>query len=264
MLNYFNATLVNQNIKILDITLNMKFNKLVIGVEDNNSYVTNTLKNLYGEKRIDVIKVSPLQNDSRTDYYYTLQGGLRIVSENKDSCTSNVTVYDSKNKYYLLTAGHCSKVGVKWTQGGKDIGTMVSRIYSGNTDAAIISMDSGRKGKYIYAHKPSDIKISGVQSLSGETVGDIVCKAGATTGFSCGELLDKNYSVYDLTQWWKGLRKASYSSAGGDSGAPVITTNATNYLIVGIHKGKDNSNGYTIYTHIQNALNNLGGLKVYY
>lgn len=70
-----------------------------------------------------------------------------------------------------------------------------------------------------------------------------MCQSGANSGWHCGEVVDTDY---DNIPFYQNTFVATYSRAGGDSGAPVVGKG--DYRAIGVHKG-GKTNGDAIFTH---------------
>ena len=136
-------------------------------------------------------------------------GGTGIVIDGRALCSLTAVGHDRAGRLVGLTAGHCgglgSRISIEKKRGLGQVGRIMTR--SSKYDFAVIQLDSSR--------------VRGVRSVGGATITGVaaypqpftvVCKAGRTTGFSCGPTLQFN-----------GQYAYSYvCSAPGDSGGPVI------------------------------------------
>lgn len=139
-------------------------------------------------------------------------GGTGIVIDGRALCSMTAVGRDSAGRLVGLTAGHCGGLGSRVTlekrRGAGQVGRIVTS--SAKYDFAVIALDASR--------------VHGVRSVGKARIAGVaryprpyttVCKAGRTTGFSCGPTLQFN-----------GRYAYSYvCSAPGDSGGPVILGN---------------------------------------
>nr|WP_183373157.1 S1 family peptidase [Gordonia humi] len=139
----------------------------------------------------------------------TIGGGSGIVIANNALCTMTAVGHDRAGRLVGLTAAHCGGVGntirSERNRAAGVIGTIVTR--SPSLDVAVIRLDPSRVHAVRQVGKARIHKV-GVypRPLSN------VCKAGRTTGFTCGPTL-----VHD------GPETLSYVCADhGDSGGPII------------------------------------------
>ena len=153
-------------------------------------------------------------------------GGSGIIIDKKFGCTMTTVGRDRSGRLVGLTAGHCGEVGSRiWAERNTSAG-VIGRIVlkSKPGDYAVIALDPSRVAPSRVAGGAT-IRSVGAFPAAGASV----CKAGRTTGFSCGPVL-----VND------GAEAFSYVCANhGDSGGPVVAGNRVvgmlnGGLIVGI------------------------------
>lgn len=137
-------------------------------------------------------------------------GGSAIVIDKKYACTMTTVGLDRTGRLIGLTAGHCVKVGSQiWLEhnmGAGVIGRVVQKSKAG--DYGVVALDAGRVNATRVAGGAT-IRAVGAFPAAGATV----CKAGRTTGYSCGPVLDVD-----------GASTISYVCANeGDSGGPIVT-----------------------------------------
>ncbi|MBY4571149.1 peptidase S1 [Gordonia sihwensis] len=139
----------------------------------------------------------------------TVGGGSGIVIDNRSLCTVTAVGHDRGGRLVGLTAGHCGDVGdavsLERNRRAGTIGRIVTK--SKGWDVAVIRLDPARvRAVRTVGHA----RIAGVGAYPQPFSN--VCKAGRTTGFTCGPTLLVN-----------GSRSYSYvCSAPGDSGGPII------------------------------------------
>lgn len=100
-----------------------------------------------------------------------------------------------------------------------------------------------------FAKPNGKFRVTKILSFANQKKGMIVCKSGAVTGISCGEIINANATHDDVSGWIRvGNSKQPNISAGGDSGGPwfVYPGKSTNITAVGIHTaGRDNPDDAT-------------------
>ncbi|WP_330184046.1 S1 family peptidase [Nocardia sp. NBC_01503] len=144
----------------------------------------------------------------------TLGGGSGIYVEQLDDpnstadCTLTSIGYDRDGKLVGITAGHCGEVGARiaaeYTRSG-GIG-VISEKSAGN-DWAVIVFDPAR------VNPTKQVAQSVINSVGAPpAIGDIACKNGRTTGYTCGP-------VWETTPNWF---RSQVCANHGDSGAPVL------------------------------------------
>lgn len=144
-------------------------------------------------------------------------------------CTLTAIGYDAAQRLVGITAGHCSVTGkLVFPENVADLGPVgrivrvahdMSLPMTGDTqhpwvediDFAIIEFDPGKVVPSATIH--ADGKEIPVSGLGGRpNVGDNVCKAGRTTGFTCGEVTAAQGDGHE----------SALCADVGDSGAPVF------------------------------------------
>src|SRR5690606_32770820 len=149
---------------------------------------------------------------------------------------------------YVITANHCGGLTRAWYQGGSNIGVWVQFNPKGTrrADAGLVSEQqaSWATGR-MYGENP----ITTVQPKGQNVVGELVCMSGASSGFTCGEIIDTSYNYKIEDGWYYDQLRATYSRARGDSGAPVyLRVSSTTTVLKGIHSG--HSSGNAVFSHI--------------
>lgn len=126
----------------------------------------------------------------------------------------------------LLTAGHCVE-GLPdiLDRNGEHIGVGVdTRFATGapSVDMGLMDIDDEDTGVgYVDTRNGSTVTVTGA---SAAPVGTAICKAGNTTGWTCGEIEGYNLTVnYGGTTSTSGLARASVCTEGGDSGGAYIS-----------------------------------------
>lgn len=253
--------LVEKGIELSSVSVNIPEQKIDIGVAKKKDVVKSLLLDTDSASDLDLDIDSNLINifdedvsepqASVSDYFRPIQAGLRIDDMDAGgSCTSAFSAQIG-TKFYILTAGHCVESGTdRWGQGGSRFGRSTDSTAGGNVDAAIIKLDDGSDDAtyYLFGNSKSKLyAIDEVQRTRDETVGDAVCISGAKTQVvKCGTLSTKNWSGNSGSFYFSGMRKATYQSAKGDSGAPIFLGGTA----IGIH-----SSSGGIYSHITRVVN---------
>ncbi|MFI9510678.1 S1 family peptidase [Nocardia sp. NPDC052566] len=141
-------------------------------------------------------------------------GGSGIYVEQPDpnmvaECTMTAVGYDRDNRLVALTAGHCGEVGARvlaeQSVRSGVLGTIANK--NADNDWAVIELDAARVA-------PSrQIAQSVVAGLGAPPrIGDMVCKNGRTTGFTCGPVWETKPAYF----------RSQVCADHGDSGAPVL------------------------------------------
>jgi hypothetical protein len=166
----------------------------------------------------------------------------------------------------LLTAGHCV-VGnpdvqdANGTHIGKGAGTRFPSV-----DMGIMTIDSEDTPRgYVDTRMGTTVAIRG---LSKAPVGTAICKAGNTTGWTCGKITHYNqsvrYSGESVTT--TGLARATVCTEGGDSGGAYISGNTAQGMTsggpgnseCGFNQGANATGFYSFYQPVVDAANYYG------
>ncbi|WP_433192062.1 S1 family peptidase [Nocardia sp. CA-107356] len=156
---------------------------------------------------IAVIGPTGLTAYAAAGHMATLGGGSGILLGGRSTCTLTTVGYDHTDRLVGLTAGHCAEIGLSVqaeTQQAGVIGTVAAVDH--DNDFAVIEFD---RAKVTPIRQVSQTFIGGIGAPA--RPGDIVCKNGRTSGFTCGV-------VWDTHGWWF---QNQVCSEPGDSGGPV-------------------------------------------
>jgi hypothetical protein len=141
--------------------------------------------------------------------------GIRVEDKNM-KCTAGFAAQGDDGSYYLMTSGHCDRHdGSPWTYGDNvPLGKIsASELVGEKRDAAIILLDPSVGAPL--GHIGGQYLVRDVLSLSQVQVGMPLCKIGAVTGETCGE----------VQSTVGGVVKAGVFSLTGDSGSPGFVKN---------------------------------------
>ncbi|MCQ9353108.1 S1 family peptidase [Corynebacterium sp. 153RC1] len=144
--------------------------------------------------------------------------GTPIFVAEKSMCTVTATGTDAQGRKLAITAGHCGSVGDtvisadSWKLGPS--GTVVAQ--GTNLDYAVIELGSN-------AQLTSTYNGVTVTDHGAQAQGEILCKQGVATGFTCG-VVWANQSAMALSQ---------ICAMRGDSGAPILNGNKVVGLVNG-------------------------------
>ncbi|MEU0540675.1 S1 family peptidase [Nocardia sp. NPDC005978] len=143
-----------------------------------------------------------------------LGGGSGVHVEQLDDaggtadCTLTAVGYDAADRLVALTAGHCGQIGsriaAEYTRSG-GIGVIVEK--SEGNDWAVILLDPERVTP---TRQVAQTVINGVGGPP--RLGDMACKNGRTTGYTCGLVWEAHNSYF----------RSQVCANHGDSGAPVL------------------------------------------
>jgi hypothetical protein len=151
-----------------------------------------------------------------------LGGGAAIVVNGEDACTLTAIGNDNQGNLVGFTSAHCGGPGAQVAAEGTPAAGTLGVMVAGNDalDYAVIKFDPA---KVTPVNNYNGFQIDGVGP--DPTFGQIACKLGRTTGYSCG------------VTWGPGEKPGTILSQvcgrPGDSGAPVTVNN----VLVGMIHG---------------------------
>ncbi|WP_370329522.1 serine protease [Mycolicibacterium hippocampi] len=154
--------------------------------------------------------VAPAHADSPV----TLGGGSGLVVNGETLCTLTTIGTDNRGSLIGFTSAHCGGPGAVVAAEGDESAGVVGTMVAGNDglDYAVIEFD---RAKVIPTSSVNGFRIDGLGP--DPTFGDVACKLGRTTGYSCG------------VTWGPGEEPGTIVNQvcgqPGDSGAPVTVDN---------------------------------------
>lgn len=163
----------------------------------------------------------PLTATARADDLVPLGGGSGIVIDGDTFCTLTAIGHDNRGKLIGFTSAHCGGPGAQVaSEAAVDRGVLGTMV-AGNEglDYAVIEFDPH---KVLPVDTVNGFQIDGL--APDPTFGQVACKLGRTTGYSCG------------VTWGPGDKPGTILNQvcgqPGDSGAPVTVDN---HLVGMIH-----------------------------
>jgi hypothetical protein len=152
----------------------------------------------------------------------TLGGGSGIVVDNEHYCTLTAIGTDNRGELVGFTSAHCGGPGaLVAAEGAENVGP-VGEMVAGNEelDYAVIRFDPAK------VNPTNSVKGFLIKGIGPDPkFGDIACKLGRSTGYSCG------------VTWGPGKDPGTIVNQvcgqPGDSGAPVTVNNALVGMIHG-------------------------------
>lgn len=235
----------------------LKENNIEVYISRSDEGIINNIKNQFNSELYDVIVQDGLiyNKTNRRDTYEPLWAGINITAGG-NRCTSAYIAKKDSN-YFLLTAGHCFDLDETVSQGNRNIGTVDDVLDTNYVDVLAIGIDSSDASAYLYDDSPGTfnnrLTVEGWEGASDDMVGDPVCFSGVTTDdVKCG-------TIYAIGLNGDGLRTATFSVSGGDSGSPVYNPHylTTEAYAKGIVAASILGGSMTVYSHIGIALDAL-------
>jgi hypothetical protein len=143
-----------------------------------------------------------------------LGGGSGLVVNGETLCTLTTIGNDSRGNLIGFTSAHCGGPGAQVSAEGLENAGVVGTMVAGNDalDYAVIQFDPAK------VRPVNNVNGFQIDGLGPDPVtGDIACKLGRTTGYSCG------------VTWGPGKDPGTFINQvcgqPGDSGAPVTVNN---------------------------------------
>ncbi|MDK1472166.1 CAP domain-containing protein [Streptomyces sp. 549] len=158
---------------------------------------------------------------------------------------------------FLITAGHCTRVGANWSGGSprQPIGPAVASSFPGD-DYAVIRYDNAS------APRPSEVNLHNGTSRAinnaGEAfVGQRVQRSGSTTGTHGGTVTSLNATVNYPEGRVHGLIRTNVCAQPGDSGGALFSGNTALGLTSG-GSGDCRSGGVTFFQPVTEVMQRFG------
>jgi streptogrisin D len=173
-------------------------------------------------------------------------------------CSLGFNVKNAAGANYILTAGHCAKLGGTWSATGFT-GAAASSSFPGN-DYGLIRVDSGA------ATLTGDVDLYGpgrqdITTARNAIVGEPVKRSGSTTRVHAGVVQAVNQTVVYPQGAVSGLIRTNVCAEPGDSGGPLFNGAAALGITSG-GSGNCSVGGTTFYQPVTEALA-VYGLHVY-
>ncbi len=191
------------------------------------------------ESGVDASAVRTEVVDAAYELAADVRGGDRYITRDPGASSGSACSIGFAVSGGFVTAGHCGAAGKEvLTASWARMGTVQAASFPGH-DYAWVRVDSG------FTPVPRENNYAGgTVDVAGSTeapVGASVCRSGATTGWRCGVIEQKNITVNYGNGDIPGLVRGTACAEGGDSGGSVISGNQAQ----GVTSGRINdcSNG---------------------
>ncbi|MGH3870385.1 MAG: S1 family peptidase [Pseudonocardiaceae bacterium] len=150
-----------------------------------------------------------------------LRGGLKITSTEGGRCSVGFNAVSGRSRY-IITAGHCTKLGGIWSgPDGNTIGPTAEASFPGH-DFGLIEVTSDAWEQTAEIDTDSGpLTVTGVEPAP---VGSPVCRSGSASGYFCGRIRAVNETVnYGGGDIVRGLTRTDICADAGDSGGPFVS-----------------------------------------
>lgn len=166
-------------------------------------------------------------------------------------CTMGFSVrYRLSKKPGVITSAHCNLPQyLYYNNHWVTLRSPFFKRWDSSHDFQILDIGSMNTASWVYAWEAEDIpeftnpewfETTGYNSYASQTVGQVVCKSGARTGLTCGQIVDRNYPYGGASaQPWIKVSKTYQTdiSQPGDSGGAwfVYPGSSQQVRAVGVH-----------------------------
>ncbi len=161
-----------------------------------------------------IVVLLPIAAPAHAQDPVSLGGGSGLVVNGETLCTLTAIGNDNRGDLVGFTSAHCGGPGAKVGAEGHENAGVLGEMVAGNDalDYAVIKFDPQK------VHPVNNVDGFQIDGLGPDPlVGDIACKLGRTTGYSCG------------ITWGPGDEPGTFINQvcgqPGDSGAPVTVNN---------------------------------------
>ncbi len=184
-----------------------------------------------------------------------LRGGDMITSSASGRCSVGFNAVSGQTRY-IITAGHCTKIGGTWSgPNGRAIGPVAKSSFPEH-DFGLVEVTSE---SWEQTHEvEADGRYLNVAGTTPAEVGDRVCLSGSTSGYHCGRVEavgeTVNYGNGDVV---RGLTRTSVCAEAGDSGGPFMSGDQAQGTLSG-GSGGCLLGGQSYYQPIQEVLSSYG------
>ena len=160
-----------------------------------------------------------------------LHGGDTITTRDGVRCSVGFNAVSGHTRY-VITAGHCTKLGGTWSgPDGRSIGPAIKSSFPGHDFGLVqVSSEAWEQTRLVDADG-GYITVAGTLPAA---VGDKVCLSGSTSGYHCGRIEAFNETVnYGDGDVVRGLTRTSVCAEAGDSGGPFMSGDMAQGMLSG-------------------------------
>ncbi len=209
-----------------DAAVNEQLNRVDIWVSDYRTY--ESFLDTHGVRVPRTFVVTPVEELSKPAA--AIYGGLRIDDSSPDDadCTSGYSVRHVSQAVGITVAGHCANTGMNY--GGTTL-PYHTGVYSGSHDEQWHTTPGFTPTNRIRYHEDGNTRpITSRRIRSTQSIGDPVCKFGVTTGYDCGNVINRSFApswVPNATPTFIVAEQLGVDMCSPeDSGGPVFFQNA--------------------------------------
>ncbi|MGQ0718417.1 MAG: S1 family peptidase [Pseudonocardiales bacterium] len=150
-----------------------------------------------------------------------LRGGDKITSSEGGRCSVGFNAVSGDTRY-IITAGHCTKLGGTWSgPDGSPIGPVAGSSFPGHDFGLVEVTSPSWKQTHDIGTAGGYLTVMGTEPAA---VGSSVCRSGSTSGYHCGQITAVNETVnYGGGDVVRGLTRTDICAEAGDSGGPFVS-----------------------------------------
>jgi streptogrisin C len=150
-----------------------------------------------------------------------LRGGDKITTSEGGRCSVGFNATSGATRY-VITAGHCTKLGGTWAgPDGSTIGPVADSSFPGHDFGLVEVTSSSWKQTHDIDTDSGYLTVTGTEPA---VVGSSVCRSGSTSGYHCGRVQAINETVnYGGGDVVRGLTRTDICAEAGDSGGPFVS-----------------------------------------
>lgn len=242
------ATLAERGVVLVGVGPSERRNRVEVKVSSGLDSARQYFDNQYGVGATDVrlAEINGLGGATNIVDSPPYRAGLHLRNDGKvvmgdnPRCTSGFTGYRNSvpTTYFHIIAGHCGTQNDLFGQIFNYFGRINPRSFNTNSlaDSARLPIPAlGSNGQENRSRQVRLTTSSGFgydtfdyrQGSTSDVEGQYVCQTGITTGYTCGELDNRDYA-YEFADLFGGYGKfphgriASFDCNGGDSGGPIF------------------------------------------
>ena len=160
----------------------------------------------------------------------------------------SVSAIGTGNGEYVVTAGHCTRIGSSWTtQGGEQIGTSQASSFPGNDYGTIRITNSSLQADNAQ-----------LTEVGRPPAGSQVQKKGSTTGTTSGSIVGYDRTVNYQEGTVTGLIETTVCTQPGDSGGSLQSGSTAVGIVSGGRTGSCGANYQSYFQPLDEALQSQG------
>ncbi|MGH3813754.1 MAG: S1 family peptidase [Pseudonocardiaceae bacterium] len=150
-----------------------------------------------------------------------LRGGDKITSSEGGRCSVGFNAISGDTRY-IITAGHCTKLGGTWSgPDGSAIGPVAESSFPGHDFGLVEVTSQSWKQTHDIGTDSGYLAVTGTGPAA---VGSSVCRSGSTSGYHCGQIKAINETInYGGGDVVRGLTRTDICAEAGDSGGPFVS-----------------------------------------